>query len=196
MQRLIYLCFICLIFSGVYAGALEAGHDAFDAKHYTRAYELWLPLAEADDADAQYNLGLLYRAGFGVKKNPRQALIWFTRAAQQGLADAQYNAGIMHYLGEGVYPNHKTAVEWWQLAAAKGHSNAQYNLAAMYAYANGGLRLDMDKAVALWEQAAQQGHTEAIDTLIRLYSNGMKTQFAADPQKAAYWQSIKDKYFK
>ena len=172
-----------------HAGALEDGHDAYDAKHYQQAYALWKPLAEAGNADAQYNLGLLYMNGLGVEKNERLALMWFTRAGQQGLADAQYNAGVMFYLGKGVYPSYKTAVEWWQLAADKDHANAENNLAVMYAFGYG-VKKEPDKAVELWTAAAEQGHPDAIDSLIDVYS-GKMVGFKADPAKAKYWQQKK-----
>ena len=184
------LIIACLcVATGVYAGALEDGHDAFDAKHYQEAYALWKPLAEQGDPDAQYNLGLLYMNGQGVEKNDRTALMWFTRAGQQGIADAQYNAGVMFYLGKGVYPSDITAVKWWQLAAEKGHANAENNLAIMYAFANG-VGKDPVKAIALWTAAAEQGHPDAIDSLINAYS-GKMVGFKADPAKAKYWQQKK-----
>lgn len=173
----------------VQAGALEDGQTAFDAKHYKQAYTLWKPLAEHGNPDAEYNLGLLYMNGHGVKKNDRIALMWFTRAGQQGLADAQYNAGVMFYLGKGVYPSYVSAVKWWQLAAAKDHANAENNLAVMYAYGYG-VEKNPAKAIQLWTAAAEQGHPDAINALIDVYS-GKMVGFKADAAKAKYWQQKK-----
>jgi len=184
---LVFLC-LCLTTS-TYAGPLEDGHDAYDAKHYQQAFSLWEPLAKQGNADAQYNLGLLYMNGLGVKKDDRMALMWFTRAGQQGLADAQYNAGVMFYLGKGVYPSYVTAVKWWELAAAKDHPNAENNLAVMYAYGYGVAKLP-EKAIALWTAAAEQGHPDAINALIDVYS-GKMVGFKADSAKAKYWQQQK-----
>ena len=178
-----------LLVIGVHAGALEDGHTAFDAKHYKQAYTLWKPLAQRGDADAQYNLGLLYMNGLGVEKNDRMALMWFIRAGQQGLADAQYNAGVMFYLGKGVYPSYITAVKWWQLAAEKDHANAENNLAVMYAYGYG-VKKEPAKAIKLWTAAAEQGHPDAINALIEVYS-GKMVGFKADSDKAAYWKQKK-----
>ncbi|MBI1424555.1 MAG: sel1 repeat family protein [Gammaproteobacteria bacterium] len=175
--------------NGSHAGALEEGHAAFDAKHYQQAYTLWKPLAEQGNADAQYNLGLLYMNGHGVKKDDRMALMWFTRAGQQGLADAQYNAGVMFYLGKGVYPSYITAVKWWRLAAEKDHANAENNLAVMYAYGYG-VEKNPDKAIELWTAAAEQGHPDAINALIEVYS-GKMVGFKADPAKADFWKQKK-----
>jgi TPR repeat protein len=192
LQRIIKPLLIigCLSLSiGTHAGALEDGHAAFDAKQYQQAFTLWKPLAEKGDADAQYNLGLLYMNGLGVEKNDRLALMWFTRAGQQGLADAQYNAGVMFYLGKGVYPSFISAVKWWQLAAEKDHANAENNLAVMYAYGNG-VKKDPAKAIELWTAAAEQGHPDAINALIDVYS-GKMVGFKADSDKAKYWQQKK-----
>ncbi len=171
------------------AGPLEDGHTAFDNKDYKKAYELWMPLAEEDNPDAQYNLGLLYMKGLGVEKSDRRALVWFVRAGNNGLADAQYNAGVMFYLGRGVYPDHKSAVEWWQRAAEQEHANAQNNLAIMYAFGYG-IGSDKDKALELWAAAARQGHPDALDSLINAYS-GRIAGFKADPQQARYWEAIR-----
>ena len=173
------------------AGPLEDGHDAFDNQQYSRAYEIWLPLAEKDNAEAQYNIGLLYMKGNGVKKSERTALYWFTRAGEQGMADAQYNAGVMFYEGKGVHPDRSSAMEWWQLAANQGHPNAQNNLAAMHAFAYGTKR-DAEKALALWTAAAKQGHPDAMHSLITAYS-GAIPGFKKDMEKAEYWLDIKSK---
>ena len=41
------------------------------------------------DAEAQYNLGVCYANGWGVPKDPKQAMYWYTKAAEQGNEDAQ-----------------------------------------------------------------------------------------------------------
>jgi len=175
----------------VCAGPLEDGHDAYDRKEYTKAYDIWIKLANEGDPEAQYNIGLLYLNGLGVEKNERLALMWFTYAGEQGMADAQYNAGVLFYSGKGVYPDHKSAIEWWTLAAAQGHANAQNNLAIMYAFGYG-TGQDSQQALQLWTAAAEQGHPDAIDSLINAYS-GKIAGFSADPAKAKYWQARKQK---
>lgn len=44
--------------------------------------------AEAGDAEAQIELGVLYEYGFGLPKNEVPALAWYTLAAEQGHAKA------------------------------------------------------------------------------------------------------------
>ena len=44
--------------------------------------------AEAGDADAQYNLGLMYVLGEGVEQDFKEAVKWYQKAADQGDADS------------------------------------------------------------------------------------------------------------
>jgi TPR repeat protein len=41
-------------------------------------------LAEMGDIDAQFELGLMYRYGEGVPQDYKQAVYWYTKAAEQG----------------------------------------------------------------------------------------------------------------
>ena len=52
-------------------------------------------LAEAGDAEAQNNLGLMYFNGRGVAQDEAEAVAWYRRAAEQGFANAQYNLGAL-----------------------------------------------------------------------------------------------------
>ena len=49
--------------------------------------------AEAGDAAAQYNLGVMYANGNGVLSDSAEAVRWYRKSAKQGNADAQSNLG-------------------------------------------------------------------------------------------------------
>ena len=53
------------------------------------SFEYYLKAAKQGDAEAQYNLGVCYRNGYGVEKNPAEAVKWLRKAADQGDAQAQ-----------------------------------------------------------------------------------------------------------
>lgn len=76
--------------------------------------------AEAGDAVAQYNLGVMYLKGDGVPKDAVQAVSWSRKAAEQGHAGAKYNLGVMYAKGEGVPKDLVLAYMWVNLAAAQG----------------------------------------------------------------------------
>ena len=80
----------------------EKGLDALLKGDYETALQEWEPLAEQEDAKAQYSLGNLYYFGNGVPRNYEMALKWFRPAAEQGLARAQYNLENLYlpYQGE------------------------------------------------------------------------------------------------
>ena len=54
------------------------------------------------NAKAQYGLGKCYFRGEGLQRNYSAAVVWFRRAAEQGLADAQNDLGVMYADGKGV----------------------------------------------------------------------------------------------
>jgi TPR repeat protein len=168
------------------AGPLDDGLTAFTAGNYQQAFDLWKPLAEAGDAKARYNLGLMFEQGLGVEKNLPQARLLFTAAAKQGDADAQYQLGFIYYQGEGVFRSNKEALQWWSLAAAQQHPRAQFNLGILYAYGIG-CSIDHSKAVGLWRASARQGFRDAIETMIRIHQNG---EFGAEQsaEQVAYWK--------
>ena len=83
-----------------------AGVDAYLRGNYATALSELRPLAEQGDADAQYNLGLMYDKGYGVPQDYGQARQWYEKAAAQGKTNAQYNLGVLYVNGHGV-PSHK-----------------------------------------------------------------------------------------
>ena len=135
-----------LLASGVASAAdFSKGLQAYKAGDFKTALAEWTPLAEQGNADAQFNLALMYDNGRGAPENDKTAVKWFTKAAEQGLAGAQSYLGAMYANGEGVPKNDKTAVKWYTLAAEQGNAIAQSNLGAMYA--NGvGVLTDMQRA--------------------------------------------------
>ena len=52
--------------------------------------------AEEGDMAAQYELALCYQSGSGIRKDEKQAALWFLRAATQGHAEAN---AILEMLG-------------------------------------------------------------------------------------------------
>jgi TPR repeat protein len=55
--------------------------------------------AQQGDMYAQNILGFMYEKGQGVEKDEREAVKWFSHAADQGLGEAQHNLGVMYKNG-------------------------------------------------------------------------------------------------
>jgi TPR repeat protein len=109
----------------------EADMKAYKGSDYATALREWQPLAEQGDANAQFNLGMLYTKGLGVQQDYGQARQWFEKAAAQGLARAHFYLGVLHARGEGVPPDYVHA-QSYERAIAQGYARAQFNLGVLY----------------------------------------------------------------
>ncbi|MGA2402736.1 MAG: tetratricopeptide repeat protein [Syntrophobacteraceae bacterium] len=143
----------------------RAGWDEAKASYekgdYLKAYEEFKVLAEQGNADAQWNLGVMFANGQGVQKDYVEAVKWTGKAAEQGVADAQYNLGVMYYNGTGVPQDYTEAVKWFRRAAEQGVAEAQYDLGVMY-YNGTGMPEDFVQAHVCFNLAAAQGNEEAV----------------------------------
>ena len=82
-------------------------------------------LAEQGDADAQFNLGVMYANGEGVLKDEAEAVRWYRLSADQGNASAQNNLGLRYANGEGVLKDSVLAHMWFNIAGANGNEAAR-----------------------------------------------------------------------
>jgi hypothetical protein len=65
------------------------GVQAEKQKNYAEALRLYQNSANQGYAPAQYNLGLLYEFGYGVKQDKAEARKWYQKAATQGVKEAK-----------------------------------------------------------------------------------------------------------
>ena len=99
-----------LLFHG---NALAIQYERVD----TIDYEATQKNAKAGKPMSQYNLGLMYEKGEGVRQNYTEAVKWYRKAAEQGHMWAQFRLGLLYYNGKGVAVNKKEAVRWYRKAA-------------------------------------------------------------------------------
>ncbi|HFA1159078.1 TPA: sel1 repeat family protein [Neisseria gonorrhoeae] len=83
-----------------------------------------LQAAEQGNAAAQFNLGVMYENGQGVRQDYIQAVQWYRKASEQGDAQAQYNLGLMYYDGRGVRQDLALAQQWLGKACQNGDQNS------------------------------------------------------------------------
>ena len=153
------------------ADTLEEASTAYATGNYQQVFEILKPLAENDNASAQYNLGVLYARGQGVPQDFTEAAKWYQKAAEQGLAEAQYNLGVRYDRGQEVQQDFTEAAKWYQSAAEQGEAKSQYNLGVLYS--NGrGVSQDYKEAVKWYQSAAEQGHVFAQYNLGVVYHQG------------------------
>ena len=153
------------------AALFQAGIEAHNRKDYATAALYFHRLAEQGNANAQYNLGLMYDNGQGVAQNYAEALRWYRLAAEQGNANAQINLGFMYHNGKGGVQNYAEALRWFRLAAEQGNTNAQFNLGNMYR--NGqGVAQNYAEALKWYKRAADQGDAGSLNNLGVLFEFG------------------------
>ena len=98
----------------------DDGVNAYEKGDYKTALTIFEDLAKKGDIDAQYNLGLMYDNGYGVKQDYKKAFEWYEKAANQGYSSAQFNIGDMYANGQGVKQDKKIAKEWFGKACDSG----------------------------------------------------------------------------
>jgi len=109
--------------AGVMAAILAAGTtradsyaDAFaaaEAGNYARAVELMTPLAEQGNAQAQFNLALMYHGGLGVNRSETAAVEWYQRAASAGSKEAQEFLAVGFQEGWFGLPKDAKQAHYW-----------------------------------------------------------------------------------
>jgi len=144
----------------VSSDSVRSGIEAWRAGNHEEAVRLWRPLADRNDADAQYNIAQAYFLGRGVPRNMNLAEQWYERAARQGHEEAQGALGLI------LFQNGRRAeaMPWIERAAARGDARAQYVLGT--ALFNGDLvAQDSARAYALMRRAADSGLPPAVSQL-------------------------------
>ena len=112
----------------VFAATFEDGLAAAQRGNYAIALQLWRPLAEQGNAEAQYELGVMYFEGQGVAEDFKEAAKWYQLAAEQGNAAAQFSIGFMYAKGQGVAQDFKEAVKWYLLSAEQGYRDRNVSM--------------------------------------------------------------------
>lgn len=184
-----WLPLLCLILAAAPAAAdVAKGRALIEQGSYEQAFYELLPLAEAQDAAAQYLVGGLYLIGKGVPQDPNEARKWLARSAQNGHAEAAMALGDMAARGFAGKQDPAQALVWYRRAAEQGVAAAQNNLGIAMASGKGTSR-DLKGALPWLERAARQGNAEAQFNLGHILDTG-GAQVKADPDRALLWYAI------
>lgn len=92
------------------------------------------PQAESGLPQAEELLGIMYKMGQGVDKDPVKAFEWLSKSADAKLPLSQHHIGVMYYTGEGTNIDVVKALVWLRLAslyytddAGKARATQDYN---------------------------------------------------------------------
>ena len=157
---------LILILSGsqfAKASSFEDGSTAFREHDYDSASDKWRQLAEQGDAKAQFNLGLLYAKGLGVKQSNAEAAKWYLRAARRGDVRAQNNLAVCYATGKGVAQNLIKSYFWFSLAATQvGGEIATASRNKMAHHLSATQIVDTQKLVRNWKPSPPTPITAAV----------------------------------
>jgi len=120
---------IAVCISGITAGPLLADYTSGLKAYRNKNYALALKeFKAAGGKDSNYNLGVMYFKGEGVKPDRLQGLEFFKKAAEQGHANAQFILGTLYDKGEDVLQDRAVAANWYRKAADHGRDKAHFHL--------------------------------------------------------------------
>ncbi|MGJ8532129.1 MAG: tetratricopeptide repeat protein [Alphaproteobacteria bacterium] len=112
-----------------------AGADLFDgltamkASRFEEAREIFLPLAQGGNADAEELIGVMYAMGLGVERDDERAFDWYLRASLKGHPGAQSGIGWYYEVGRGIpAPDLPRAYTWYTLSAIGGDPDAAISM--------------------------------------------------------------------
>jgi TPR repeat protein len=161
-----------------------AGLAAFKNKDYQKAFQEFKAGADAGQAEAEFDLGVMYAQGFGVRRDLTAAANWYRKAADQGNAEAQFALGQMYGHGWGVPRDTADALRWFEMANSVDSDGPPTDWQSIDGY---GMTKDPQQAAYWYRMAANSGHPEAQYFLALLYASG--TGVKKDAEQAERWVS-------
>jgi tetratricopeptide (TPR) repeat protein len=163
---------------------LQKGREAYQRRDYAEAMRWYRKAADQGNADAQFDVGWLYKNGWGVPQDYAEALRWCHNAADQGNVVAQNNIGRHYENGWGVAQDYAEAMRWFRKAADRGNATAQANIGVLYQ--NGwGVAQDSAEARAWMQKAAAAGDDNAKRWLVSHQGPGSAVAAPAAPSSAS-----------
>jgi len=159
------------------------GLVAYQRGNYATALQWYRKAVEQGDADAQYELGIMYANGQGVLQDYTEAVRWYRKAVEQGNARGQNGLGVLYSFGWGVRQDYAEAVKWYRKAAEQGNDSGQFNLSTMYENGYGVLQ-DYLKAHMWANLAGSNGNMEAIKSRDRIAGSMIPTQITEAQRRA------------
>ena len=116
--------------------------------------------AKQGNVNSQYQLGMRYQYGNGVRRSQSKAHFWLEKSAKSGYAKSQHALSQFYQQYAKNAAGVKKALIWEKKAADKGFADAQYSLGMMFQ--NGSLVNQNATEAKKWLQmAARQGHVPA-----------------------------------
>ena len=154
----------------------------------TKALDACRKLADQGEAFAEYDLAIIYDQGLGVSQSNKDAVKYYTTAANKGYAPAQDRLGTIYAKGILDLPlDYQQAANWYATAADQDFPPAQYALGVLYELGHG-VPQNYAQALKYYTAAADQGYPPAQFALAYMYVNGKGVK--QDNVQAYVWLDV------
>ena len=163
---------------------LAIAEAAFDEQDYQKAFEIWQPIADRGNIDAQMALAYAARYCDCVDDGIMIAVKYYHMAAEQGNVEAMRNVGWIYRV---KLDDNTEAAIYYKVAADLGDAESQVELGDLYRDGLGGAE-PLVQMSGYYHKAAAQGDRAGYARLARLYGTGGPVP--ADPVKAYVAQSM------
>ena len=158
-----------------------------------RAAAFYRKAASLGDTAAMYKLGMILLHGtLGEMKNPREAINWLKRAAEQADEEnphALHELGLLHELPNSQLVPHDPgyAKYLFMQAAHLGYTQSQYKLGQCFEYGALTCPVDPRRSIAWYTKAAEKGDSEAELALSGWYLTGSEGVLKQSDSEAYLW---------
>ncbi|MCW8884525.1 MAG: sel1 repeat family protein [Motiliproteus sp.] len=161
---------------------LFKAYAEFKMANYDLAKQMWLSIKGGAQAEALFNLAILYDQGLGAEEDIQQALDYYQQAARLGSRSAAYQLGIIYLNDKRIEPDPVQAQRWLTVAAHDGDEEAAQLLKQLAGESKGDPMVavqqllvagEMEAAVAELELLAAANNATAITRLAWLYESGL-----------------------
>jgi uncharacterized protein len=158
-----------------------------------RAIAFYRKAASLGDTAAMYKLGMILLNGsLGEQKNPREAIGWLRRAAEQADEEnphALHELALLHEMpNSGLVPHDPFyAKKLLTQAGQLGYTQSQFKLGQCYEFGTLTCAVDPRRSIAWYTKAAEKGNAEAELALSGWYLTGVEGVLKQSDSEAYLW---------
>ncbi|KNE71842.1 hypothetical protein AMAG_16274 [Allomyces macrogynus ATCC 38327] len=146
---------------------------------------LWWAATTCACSAAQYALGTCYHDGVGLKRDPKEAVVWYRKSAEQGEPRGQGILGFCYGEAFGVDLDAPLAIRYYLQAAMQGETVAMYNVGFCYEEGTGMHEPNLERAYMWYRHAAEAGNALAANSLGFMFEEGRGVP--QDMELAVFW---------
>lgn len=125
------------LFAGPALSDTAKGIAAYRKGNYPVAISELEKAAAGGDAQAFFNLGVVYAEGKAAPRDMKKAINYYRKGADGGSVLAAYNLAQAFRKGDGVTQDYAGAAKWYEFAAKRGDFRAGNELGLLYVEGKG-----------------------------------------------------------